>query len=191
MAVTWKNTVALSSKPFKCGWCSNQVASDVGYDSTSSLTIYICPHCRFPTTFFYEDVNMIFLRQYPGHPGGIQVASLPEDIEQLYNEMRTCFTNSCYTAAAMLCRKILMNTAVAQGAAKNQTFVAYIDYLSESGHIPRANHSWVDKIRTKGNEANHEIEHISQEDSNELVTFTGVLLQLVYELPARVNNPLK
>lgn len=40
--------------------------------------------------------------------------------------------------------------------------------------------------REKGNEATHEIVAMTKDDAVELVTFTEMLLKLVYEFPSRV-----
>jgi hypothetical protein len=47
----------------------------------------------------------------------------------------------------------------------------------------------VDYIRTKGNEANHEITIMSDEDAKDLITFSEMLLKFVYEFPAKVPVP--
>jgi hypothetical protein len=44
----------------------------------------------------------------------------------------------------------------------------------------------VDHIRRKGNEATHEIALMSQQDAEELVGFSEMLLKFVYEFPNRV-----
>jgi hypothetical protein len=39
-------------------------------------------------------------------------------LNQLYEEARRCTGQGCFTAAVLLCRKMLMNIAVEQGAAE-------------------------------------------------------------------------
>jgi len=43
----------------------------------------------------------------------------------------------------------------------------------------------VDHIRTKGNEANHEIRLMGRQDAEELVTFVEMLLKFIYEFPSK------
>ena len=40
----------------------------------------------------------------------------------------------------------------------------------------------------KGNEATHEITVMNQQDAEELVAFTEMLLKFIYEFPSRVPN---
>ena len=61
---------------------------------------------------------------------GNSVEHLPVDIEALYTEARNCVAASCYTAAVLICRKLLMNMAVSQGADAGDTFVQYVEYLA-------------------------------------------------------------
>lgn len=45
---------------------------------------------------------------------------------------------------------------------------------------------WVDHIRTKGNEATHEIPSMNKEDAIELLEFVEMLLRFVYEMPGKM-----
>ena len=42
---------------------------------------------------------------------------------------------------------------------------------------------WVDHIRKKGNEANHEITLMTDKDAKDLIVFLEMLLKFIYELP--------
>ena len=101
-------------------------------------------------------------------------------------EVRNCIAASCYTAAVLIARKLLMHIGVAEGAAPNQSFLSYVDHLAAAGYVPPNGKAWVDHIRKKGNEATHEIVLMSQEDANDLLTFLAMLLTFIYEFPNRV-----
>ena len=63
---------------------------------------------------------------------------------------------------------MLMNIAVAQGAKEGLKFIEYVNYLSDNGYTPPNGKQWVDHIRKKGNEANHEITLMGVNDAQEL-----------------------
>ena len=86
----------------------------------------------------------------------------------------------------MLCRKILMHVAVEKGAEENKSFKHYVDWLVDERYVPRGGEGWVDYIRTRGNEANHEIAPINADDAKALLFFTEALLRNVYELPSAI-----
>ncbi len=77
-----------------------------------------------------------------------------------------------------------MHIAVAKGAEEGKNFFEYVEYLSSKGYVPPDAKSWVDHIRTKGNEANHQIVIMSEEEARDLTAFVEMLLKLVYEFPA-------
>lgn len=79
-----------------------------------------------------------------------------------------------------------MNIAVANGAEQGLKFIEYVEYLATAGYVPPNGKAWVDKIRTRGNEATHEIRLIPQKETEEIVNFTSSLLHFIYELPGQL-----
>jgi hypothetical protein len=145
--------------------------------------IRICPHCSGPTF-----VNIPFEEQVPGVPYGNAVKHLPDDIGQLYEEARSCMAGAAPTAAALCCRKILMHVAVERKAQEGKSFQHYVDYMDANHYIPAGAKAWVDQIRTKGNEANHEIKISTRKEGEEIVDFTEMLLKVIYDYPSRVPS---
>jgi len=117
---------------------------------------------------------------------GNDVNSVPEKVYELYNEARKCVAVFAYTASVLICRKLLMNLAVSQGADENLRFIEYVDYLADNGFVPPNGKGWVDHIRKKGNEATHEIVLMNQEDAHELISFSEMLLKFIFEFPAKI-----
>ena len=79
-----------------------------------------------------------------------------------------------------------MHIAVEKGASPNESFKHYVDWLVNNHYVPPGGEGWVDQIRDKGNEANHEIQLIDQHTAEQVLSFVELLLKFVYELPARV-----
>jgi hypothetical protein len=106
---------------------------------------------------------------------------------------------AAYTAAVMCCKKLLMNMAVTEGAKEGVTkgakegksFVQYLDYLEHQGFIPAKGKEWVEYVRLKGNEANHEISVMERKDAEQFITFLETLLRANYEFPATLQKPEK
>lgn len=177
----WNQVSQLESREFTCGYCGNVVATrDAYFDNViATRRIYLCPHCQRPT--YFEDQ-----KQTPGVAPGVEVAHLPNDIEALYREARNAVSVGSYTAAVLTCRKLLMNLAVGQGAKENLKFIEYVDYLADKGFVPPHGKGWVDHIRTKGNEATHEIQLMTIDDASDLLIFAEMLLKFIFEFPKRV-----
>lgn len=180
MATDWRNLEGLEPKTYICGFCGLNIGSVSGFKTSSNpRRVYICPYCDKPT-YFGDD------EQVPGAPFGNEVQNLPMETQKLYREIRNCSSVSAYTAAVLLCRKLLMNIAVEQSAPPNKTFQFYVSYLSDKGFIPPNAKGWVDHIRSKGNEATHEIVLMTQPEAEELIVFAEMLLKIIYEFPQRV-----
>jgi DNA-directed RNA polymerase subunit RPC12/RpoP len=183
----WERASSTVVRSFVCGHCGQNVASNEG-DSTNMTDegqkgrLYICPNCLRPT-FFYRD------EQVPGELAGKPVESLPEFIEKLYVEARRCISFGSYTACVLICRKLLMHVGHDKGAPEGARFVEYINHLYDHHYISPDGKGWVDYIRTKGNEANHEIVVSGKEEAIGLLVLTEMLLRIIYELPNRVPKP--
>lgn len=181
----------IENRSYVCGFCDHRVSSDRGYkvgynrDASGHQVggIYICPNCQGPTFFSPGG------RKYPGNAAGNEVTHVPEKLADLYEEARRCTSENCHTAAVLLCRKMLMNIAVEQGAKAGLPFIEYVNFLSENGYTPPNGKHWVDHIRKKGNEATHEIALMTSTDARDLIVFTEMLLRFIYEFPSMVTVP--
>lgn len=189
----WQNMqTVLPPKNYTCGHmgCGREVGSTKGLIFSNSKTsrpeafIYVCPVCCCPT--FFDDLSG---SQIPGVSFGRNVESLPRDINELYDEIRKSTSVGAYTSAVMGCRKILMHIAVEKGAKDGLNFIEYVDYLVAQHFAPPNSNPWVDKIRTIGNEANHEIQIMSMNEATELINFVEMLLKFIYEFPAKIGTP--
>lgn len=89
----------------------------------------------------------------------------------------------------MDCRKLLMHVAVDKGAAAGENFVSYVNYLEQNHFTPPGSRDRVDYIRQAGNEANHEIKTMHQQDAENLITFSAMILQFVYEFGQKIKPP--
>ena len=193
MTYYWENISELPPQKYVCGFCTEDILSNKGYKRIVPIQdgrvsravyeyIYFCHHCDRPT-FINKDGS-----QFPGGLFGGDVEDLPEDVEKLYLEARACLGEHMPTASILCSRKLLMHIAVDEGAEDNKTFIYYVEFLTEKGFAPPGSEDWVDIIRTKGNEANHEIKIMTEEEAKDLLIFLEMLLKLIYEFPSKVKK---
>lgn len=123
----------------------------------------------------------------PGVAFGESVSHVPKGINDLYQEARNCMANNACTSAVLACRKILMHIAVDKGAPEDKTFAFYVGFLVDGNILPMMYRTWVDAIRSKSNEANHQIVLMTRKDAEDLISFTSMLLKLLYEYPVRAT----
>ena len=114
---------------------------------------------------------------------------VPGNVDTLYDEARTCFAATAYTASVLLCRKLLMNIAVTVGAGAGLKFIEYVEYLAANGYVPPNGKGWVDHIRQKGNEATHEIQIMGEQEAKDLISFSEMLLKFIFEFPNKIAAP--
>jgi hypothetical protein len=88
----------------------------------------------------------------------------------------------------MICRKILMQVAVSNGATPGASFVSYVDYLLEVGLLTRKMRALADTIRMNANRASHEIPPVSKARAIQTLTLCGHLLRLAYELDGEMSD---
>ncbi|MBI2419438.1 MAG: DUF4145 domain-containing protein [Ignavibacteriales bacterium] len=100
-----------------------------------------------------------------------------------------CFSINAFTAAVLICRKLLMHIAVTLGADEGKQFIFYVEFLEKMGYIPPGGKGWVDYIRKKGNEATHEIVMMTKDEAGDLIAFSEMLLKIIYEFPSRIPKP--
>ncbi|RPI95409.1 MAG: DUF4145 domain-containing protein [Chloroflexi bacterium] len=188
----WQNLTPKSGIRYICGYCGTDTAPAFGFHTNETTNnhqqgfILICSNCNRPT--FVDKIGSNIVSTTPTAKMGKEINGLPGDIGKLYDEARLCTSAGAYTAAILTCRKILMHVAVEKEAPLDQPFIKYVEYLASKGYIPHDGQGWVDHIRTKSNEANHEIKVMDKEDAEDLVTFTEMLLRLVYEFKNRLSR---
>jgi len=180
----WKDVSSIPKTTFCCGFCGNQVGSDRGYvgvtmGSNMRHYVVICPGCDLPS--FFRESKQISPRPKPGR--NIRDIS-DKAVKCLYEEARNCLQAGAYTAAVLVCRKILMNLGHSYGVKEGKSFVAYVNYLESNHYTPPNGKAWVDKIRQKGNEATHEIPQITYEDAIAILALVEMLLTFNFEGPA-------
>lgn len=197
MPLQWKNPDPGHMEPrgYLCSYCDRSVGPDKGWHTQESHSvagnrmapigvIYICSFCGKPTFFEYVEGQD---KQHPAPAFGNVVGSLPPDVAALYTEARSSMKVNAFTAAVLTCRKLLMHLAVEKGAPGGSSFLEYVEYLAQKGYVPPNGLGWVDHIRKKGNEANHEIRVMVENEAKDLITFTEMLLKFDYEFPAKVQ----
>lgn len=179
-----------TSDPFKtnylCGYCGVRTAPNGSYRCVLETyqkigEILICTNCNMPTFFNEQDI------QVPGPLLGENVSYLPEELDKVYTEIKGCISNGSNTAAILLCRKMLMNIAVREGAKEGESFAKYVKYLEDEGFITNKMKPWVDSIRKIGNVATHEIPDITKEEGLNVLRFLTMLLKLIYEFPKQME----
>jgi hypothetical protein len=189
--LNWQNPTETGGLRYVCGYCGVDTSPSRGFHAvaTGGISGYIllCTGCNRPS--FIEREGGTIARVTPSPKKGNVVKGLPSDVGALYDEARGSTGANANTGAVLLCRKILMHIAVEKGADKNLSFLQYVEFLAVKGYVAPDARGWVDYIRTKSNEANHELVLMTPQDADDLLTFTEMLLRQIYEFKTRLPAP--
>lgn len=121
---------------------------------------------------------------WPVAPVVAGVSNLPDDVAPAWKEAQSAHAVAAYTASEMMCRKILMHLAVdVAGGKVGGTFKGFIDDLDKAGYISTGLKPAVEKIKNRGNTANHDLPASTVEDSLVTLKITEHLLRSIYEIP--------
>ncbi|MFA5866355.1 MAG: DUF4145 domain-containing protein [Actinomycetota bacterium] len=175
---------------YTCSFCNNRVsgavvAADIVAGGPTIKWLW-CTECGNPSVLALDQAI------YPGVLFGPQIEGLPSETDAAYGEARRCMSVNAFTAAELICRKILMHVAVEKGAKEGDTFINYISHLEKEGYVTPPMKKWVTLIKDHGNDATHVLEAPNGDHAESTVMFTAELLRLVYEmehLAAKYDHP--
>jgi hypothetical protein len=123
----------------------------------------------------------------PPIPLGIPRGVVDDNLS-VWNEVRRCLGVGAYSAAVMMCRKLLFHVAVSHGLAEKNgngrapNFYQALEHLQDEGIITAPMRKWADRIKDVGNQQNHEIAPIDPDDARDIARFTEKLLELAFEM---------
>lgn len=170
-----------------CPNCGGTQMSVVGYSSNGGQTWLRCANC-----------SLGIVRNGEAYSPAPKPLTVPLGVEgdelSAWGEVRECLAVGAFTAAVMMCRKLLFHVAVAHGLPpKNEkgfapNFSQAVQQLVDEGVITKHMRPWVDRIKSVGNDANHEIPSVTREQALDIALFTEQLLKLAYEMPALVEK---
>ena len=182
------------TQEYLCAYCNKTVAGFIhdiiefegyfpAYGPIKEDASYVleCPSCNQPTVYMIKDAQT-----FPSAKALHPVKHLSDNLDTIYNEVRTAIGAGCYTSAVILARTATMHVAVEQNAEENKSFVYYVNYLVDEGYVPPNAKDWIDKIRVMANDCVHHLEIWGKEDAETIGNFLRYLLVFVYELPASV-----
>jgi|TARA_R110001583_G_scaffold194622_1_gene365983 hypothetical protein len=172
-----------SWQSYDCGYCgiavSGAIVSQYNWKDSAGNHYenkwLLCTSCSKPSAMFRNSI-------FPGAAFGPSIQGLPKDVKDSYNEARRCMEVNAFTAAELICRKILMHVAADKGAKEGESFAAYLSYLESEGYVTPPMKGWVDLIRQHGNKSTHKLDSPEKHRAESTVMFTAELLRLVYEM---------
>jgi hypothetical protein len=114
--------------------------------------------------------------------------AVPKPLRLDHEEARRCFRAKCYTASAIMARRIVQGICTQQGYTQRNLFDA-LKAMRNADVIDDRLYEWADAARDVGNQGAHEYEvSVSREDASEVLNFTEALLDYLYVFQARYEE---
>ncbi len=172
-------------REFICGECGSPVQGRVVADllrKDGDMTLWcLCP-CEGASVILERNGNVI--RQSPVALQFTAAPDWPTTLKQLYEEAAKSHAANAHTAAAMVCRKVLMVCACEKGAKDGLTFTQYVDHITKNVLTFPAAQNAIDAIRGIGNDANHQVAMVNQADAERAMRIVTYMLNTIYSFPA-------
>lgn len=151
----------------------------------------ICPKCDKAMLFVSEDYGQGLddekpHRLFPPQPGPLH-AAIPEILRIDLDEARRCFKAKCYTATAIMVRRMTETLCAEHGKTTGSLFDK-LKALKEKGVIEHRLFEWADLLRLFGNEGAHGGESITKDEAQEALAMAEALLDYVYSFQQRYND---
>lgn len=180
-------------RDYLCGVCGSKttgrVLCDVKRESDGTITHWCVCACDKHEPTVIQEHNGVEVMQLPQPKKFHAATEWPPELQSLYEEASRSFSAGAYTSASMVCRKILMScVCYEQGEAgvpveEGKSFAHYVDYLaSKLLNFPAAK-APIDAIRSIGNDANHHVKMVTQQEAERSMTIVHRMLDTIYALP--------
>lgn len=154
-----------------------------------------CPRCEAPV-LYAQDYLQVSAQDWDWdspwqiHPPRDRKMStaVPRPLRLDHEEARRCFRAKCYTASAIMARRIVQGICTQQGYTQRNLFDA-LKAMRDADVIDDRLYEWADAARDVGNQGAHEYEaSVSREDAFEVLNFTEALLDYLYVFQARYEQ---
>lgn len=141
------------------------------------------------------------LWQHPAPRSGRHIDDLPDDVADLWRQIRDAQAADAPALAVMGCRKMLIHLAedasrrdVESGEVEGEPlrfgrFTNAVVYLEEHHWLPKGAQKIAHAIKEDGDEVNHLRSLPDQKEADTTIRFTATVLANMYEVPSDFHGP--
>lgn len=154
-----------------------------------------CPECQSATLYLQEHIGNPavndgwddFWQAYPPQARRMSTA-VPRALRADHEEARRCLQAKCYTAAAIMARRLVEGICDDQGY-KSRDLYGSLRKMRDAGVIDGRLYEWADAGRQVGNEGAHASGvSVKRDDAEEVLNFVEGLLDYLYVFQARFQE---
>jgi hypothetical protein len=164
-----------------CGACRKPICFEAQATNTGNHTS--------PMGFNGEIENLWRVTKiWPDRQPSLAPPHTPEAIKRRFLEGEDAYRRQSWNAAVAMYRSALdIATKSMEGVPRGQTFYKRLEWLHDQHMITPDIRAWADAVRVEGNDALHDPEDFTENDTKPLRLFTEMFLRYVFELPGEVR----
>lgn len=179
-------------RDYACGACgkatTGRLLCDVTRETDGAHVMWCICACEQKEPSIFVEKDGALLVQLPVTKDFHSDPTWPKGLTDLYDEAAKCYAAGAFTAASMVCRKLLMSCACHEQAKTSQpkegeSFAYYVDYIANSVlNFPIAK-TPIDAIRQIGNDANHHVKFVTKREAERTMKIVHHMLDTIYVFP--------
>ena len=161
---------------------------DAGSDTRMEFSLFQCLACRLPILWqvsgLAEDDMEHIVYPEPYHLD----ASIPANLRQECEKVRTCLTSGEFTAAVVMVRRVLEGICMDHGI-EEPNLARALATLRSTGRIDEMLSGWAEVLRMLGNQGAHYGKAlVTRQDAEDGLEFAETLLEYIYVLRRRFDR---
>lgn len=170
---------------FSCPACRNPSAGRIKRGSSGNTAQITQLESSWPRSLSEAGYSMQHL--YPTVAATLAPDSVPVPVERNFVQAEEARLRDHRETAGMAYRRSLELGLKDIDPALKGTLEKRIDDLAEKGRLTADLAEWAHSVRELGNEATHDTPEPTKEDVEDLASFTRVVLEYLYTMPAKVR----
>lgn len=157
---------------------------ELAYDAVI-ISPMVCPNedCFGLVFVYYSRKEWKVINTHPRQRPPISTENVPQRIADSFNEAVDCYSNNCFIASAIMCRKTLEEICTDKSATGG-SLQKRIENLDTKIKIPEELMDGMDELRVLGNNAAHELKHfnnIGEKEAEIAIIFTQKIIEAIYQ----------
>jgi hypothetical protein len=167
--------------------------NEVGHER---VTVLQCMGCRDATIVVEKVISVgawTGVHWWPVPGAGTLDPAVPDAVASAYDEGSRCLAVQADRGAVVMFRGALAEIVTNKGSAAAQakgTLFNQLDQMAQDGTLHPSLIEWAKEIRVLGNAGAHPntLAPVSHDDATDLSQLTRRMIEMLYELPARIDR---
>ena len=170
---------------FSCPGCRGPSAARIARNASSPTSLIANLESSWPRSL--GEAGYVVQQLFPAAAATLAPDSVPSAVERNFVQAEEARLRDHREAAGMAYRRSLELALKDIDPDLKGTLEKRIDKFAEGGRLTADLAEWAHSVRELGNEATHDTPEPTKDDVEDLASFTRVVLEYLYTMPAKVR----